>query len=200
MAIENEQEVVDFLKDDKNKDFLEKNGFSTIKEVEKEKPLTAEGVKFFLAGNKDLTKEIGQTYMKDYLKEKTGMEITEELLKDGIYLKKDIEELKRLTVKESLKNVKYADLVMNKIDFSKIKVENGNLNGLNEQITELQKIYKDLFIPTVPNTPPPLPNKGGSEEEKIRAEINELQKKRTTANRLRIMELNRKLQEMNKGE
>lgn len=200
MAIENEQEVVDFLKDDKNKDFLEKNGFNTIKEIEKEKPMTAESVKFFLAGNKDLTKEIGQTYMKDYFKEKTGMEVTEDLLKDGVYFKKDIEELKRLTVKESLKNVKYADLVMSKIDFSKIKIEDGNLSGLNEQIAELQKVYKDLFTPTVPNTPPPLPNQGGSEADKIKAEIEELQKRRTTANRLRIMDLNRQLQEINKGE
>lgn len=198
MAIENEKEVVDFLKDDKNKEFLEKNGFSTVKEIEKEKPMTADNVKSFLAGNKDLTKEIGHIYMQNYFKEKTGMEITEDLLKDGVYFKKDIEELKRLTVKESLKNVKYADLVMSKIDFSKIKIENGNLNGLNEQITELQKIYKDLFTPTVPNTPPPLPNQGGTEEEKIKAEIAELQKKPTMANRLRIMELNRQLQAIEK--
>lgn len=196
MAIENEQEVVEFLKEEKNKDFLEKNGFNTTKEVTVEKPLTIESVKGFLEGNEDIKKEISH----EYLVKIAGREITEDTLKQGIFFKDDIDEAKKLTVKTALRAVKYGDLLLPKIDMNKIQFKDGEISGLDEQINNLQTTYKDLFRPGSDNNTPPSvpPSEPKTEEEKIKAQIEELSKKLTNTNRLKIMELNRQLHALKK--
>ena len=48
--IENEQEVIEYLKKEENKDFLTKNGFSKIETKEVKAPLTEDEVKAFVEG------------------------------------------------------------------------------------------------------------------------------------------------------
>ena len=205
MAIENEQEVIDYLKKEENKDFLSKNGFA--KEVEKQvkTPLTDEEVKGYLAGKPEMTKEVGATAVKAFLKEKLGKEVTEEDLKQGLVLGGALENVKKLAIGKILSGVKYGELLMAKIDFSKIQFKEDKIEGLDEQLTSLKTQYKDLFEPTVTGgtgTPPAVTKtEPKTELEKLNAELEELKKKgNSMMNRARITLLLSKKAELEKGE
>ncbi|CAL7897222.1 Phage minor structural protein GP20 [Fusobacterium necrophorum subsp. funduliforme] len=205
MAIENEQEVIDYLKKEENKEFLSKNGF--VKEVEKQvkTPLTDEEVKGYLAGKPEMTKEVGATAVQNFLKEKLGKEVTEEELKQGLVLGGTLENVKKLAVGKILSGVKYGDLLMSKIDFSKIQFKEDKIEGLDEQLTSLKTQYKDLFEPATTGgtgTPPAIVKKEPqSELEKVNQEIEDLKNKgQSVTNRAKIMMLLNKKTKLEKGE
>ena len=206
--IENEQEVIDYLKKEENKDFLSKNGFSKVEtKVETKEvkvPLTEDEVKAFVEGNKELKSKLSEEMVKGYLKEKLGIDINDETLKQGLVLGGTVENIKKLAVGKILSGVKYGDLLMSKIDFTKINFKDDKIEGLDEQLTKLQETYKDLFNPAGTGgrgqtTPPGLPKMTPSTElEKINQEIEELSKKPSQQNRAKIMVLISKKEELEK--
>ncbi|XGU46924.1 phage scaffolding protein [Fusobacterium necrophorum subsp. funduliforme] len=205
MAIENEQEVIDYLKKEENKDFLSKNGF--VKEVEKQvkTPLTDEEVKGYLAGKPEMTKQVGATAVQAFLKEKLGKEVTEEDLKQGLVLGGTLENVKKLAVGKILSGVKYGELLMAKIDFSKIQFQEDKIEGLDEQLNSLKAQYKDLFEPATAGgagTPPAIVKKEPqSELEKVNQELEELKNKgQSVTIRAKIMMLLNKKAQLEKGE
>jgi len=205
MAIENEQEVIEYLKKEENKEFLSKNGFVTEVEKQVKTPLTDEEVKGYLAGKPDVAKEVGATAVQAFLKEKLGKEVTEEDLKQGLVLGGTLENMKKLAVGKILSGVKYGDLLMSKIDFSKIQFKEDKIEGLDEQLTSLKTQYKDLFEPTVTGgagTPPAIVKKEPqSELEKVNQEIEDLKNKgQSVTNRAKIMMLLNKKAQLEKGE
>ena len=129
--IENEQEVIDYLKKEENKDFLSKNGFSKVetkvetKEVKT--PLTEDEVKAFVEGNKELKSKLSEEMVKGYLKEKLGIDVNDDTLKQGLVLGGTVENIKKLAVGKILSGVKYGDLLMSKIDFSKINFKDDKI-------------------------------------------------------------------------
>ncbi|MDK4481698.1 phage scaffolding protein [Fusobacterium necrophorum] len=205
MAIENEQEVIDYLKKEENKEFLSKNGFMTEVEKQVKTPLTDEEVKGYLAGKPDMTKEVGANAIQAFLKEKLGKEVTEEELKQGLVLGGTLENVKKLAVGKILSGVKYGDLLMSKIDFSKIQFKEDKIEGLDEQLTSLKTQYKDLFEPATTGgggTPPSVAKKEPQTDlEKVNQELEELKNKgQSVANRAKIMMLLNKKAELEKGE
>ncbi|MDK4471148.1 phage scaffolding protein [Fusobacterium necrophorum] len=205
MAIENEQEVIDYLKKEENKEFLSKNGFMTEVEKQVKTPLTDEEVKGYLAGKPEMTKEVGATAVQAFLKEKLGKKVTEEELKQGLVLGGALENVKKLAIGKILSGVKYGELLMAKIDFSKIQFKEDKIEGLDEQLTSLKTQYKDLFEPsstTWQETPPSITKKEPQTElEKIDAELEELKKKgNAPVHRAKIMMLLNKKVELEKGE
>ncbi|KYM62398.1 hypothetical protein A2U09_10060 [Fusobacterium necrophorum subsp. funduliforme] len=205
MAIENEQEVIDYLKKEENKEFLSKNGFMTEVEKQVKTPLTDEEVKGYLAGKPDMAKEVGATAVQTFLKEKLGKEVTEEELKQGLVLGGTLENIKKLAVGKILSGVKYGDLLMSKIDFSKIQFKEDKIEGLDEQLTSLKTQYKDLFEPAATGgagTPPAIIKKEPqSELEKVNQELEDLKNKgQSVTNRAKIMTLLNKKAQLEKGE
>lgn len=205
MAIENEQEVIEYLKKEENKEFLSKNGFVTEVEKQVKTPLTDEEVKGYLAGKPEMTKEVGATAVQAFLKEKLGKEVTQEDLKQGLVLGGTLENVKKLAVSKILSGVKYGDLLMSKIDFSKIQFKEDKIEGLDEQLNSLKTQYKDLFEPSSTGgqgTPPAITKKEPQTDlEKIDAELEELKKKgNAPVHRAKIMMLLNKKAELEKGE
>ena len=200
--IENEQEVIEYLKKEENKDFLSKNGFSKvetkIETKEVKVPLTEDEVE----GNKELKSKLSEEMVKGYLKEKLGVDVNDDTLKQGLVLGGTVENIKKLAVGKILSGVKYGDLLMSKIDFTKINFKDDKIEGLDEQLTKLQETYKDLFNSGVPGgqkTPQGLPKiSPATELEKINQEIEELRKKPSQQNRAKIMVLISKKEELEK--
>ncbi|AYV94651.1 phage scaffolding protein [Fusobacterium necrophorum] len=200
--IENEQEVIDYLKKEENKEFLSKNGFVTEVEKQVKTPLTDEEVKGYLAGKPEMTKQVGATAVQAFLKEKLGKEVTEEDLKQGLVLGGTLENVKKLAIEKILSGVKYGELLMAKIDFSKIQFKEDKIEGLDEQLNSLKTQYKDLFEPGGTSTPPAVTKtEPKTDLEKVNAELEELKKKgNSMMNRARITLLLSKKAELEKGE
>ena len=85
---------------------------------------------------------------------------TEELQKQINTLQEDNERIKKendekimnmrfdAEIEKALSSAKHPDLVSGKIDRTKLKInEDGSVDGLNEQVSELKKSYADLFVP-----------------------------------------------------
>lgn len=54
---------------------------------------------------------------------------------------------------------KHPDLLSSKVDKSKLVIgEDGKVSGIDEQIKDMQKTYKDLFVPSVSGTAPKIPD------------------------------------------
>lgn len=191
MAIENEQEVVDFLKAEENKDFLKNNGFTTVETKEVKSPLNEVEVKAFIEGNEALKKEMDTDAIKKFLKEKLGSDVNDEELKGKLYKSVDYEHLKKMLVIERLSGVQYRDLLLNKIDLNKVEIKGGKVEGLDEQIAVLKTSYAGLFSgQRRENTPPPIPKEEPKTEiEKLEAELEELKAKPSIQNRARIIAL-----------
>lgn len=191
MAIENAQEVVDYLKKEENKDFLKNNGFTTIETKEIKVPITETEVKAFLDGNAELKKQVGTEAVKAFLKEKLGTDITDENLNESLYKAGDYENLKKLLVMERLAGVQYGDLLMQKIDISKVKINADKVEGLDEQITVLKTTYAGLFNTQGKINTPPAPPKEEpkSEVEKLEAELETLKANPSMQNRAKILNL-----------
>ena len=140
--------------------------------------------------------------MKSYVKEKLGIDVNDDTLKQGLVLGGTVENIKKLAVGKILSGIKYGDLLMSKIDFSKINFKDDKIEGLDEQLTKLQETYKDLFNPVGTGgqtTPPGLPKTTPATElEKINQEIEELKKKPSQQNRAKILVLISKKEELEK--
>ena len=126
--IENEQEVIEYLKKEENKDFLSKNGFSKvetkIETKEVKVPLTEDEVKAFVEGNKELKSKLSEEMVKGYLKEKLGVDVNDDTLKQGLVLGGTVENIKKLAVGKILSGVKYGDL-LNLVSVDYLKLVNG---------------------------------------------------------------------------
>lgn len=198
MAIENEQEVIDYLKKEENKDFLSKNGFKTV-ETKEVKTLVSEAeVKAFLEGNAELKKTVGAEAVKNFLKEKLGTEVTDENMNGKLYKADDYEQLKKMLVMERLSGVQYGDLLMQKIDLTKVQIKEDKVEGLDEQINSLKTTYANLFSAQTKTTTPPGPEKKEpqSELEKLEAEAEELKSKPSLQNRAKLMIITSKINEL----
>jgi len=58
-------------------------------------------------------------------------------------------------IQSKLTDTKYPDLLITKFDKSKIVVgADGSVSGVDEQLTSIKEIYKDLFTPTVTGKQP----------------------------------------------
>lgn len=58
-------------------------------------------------------------------------------------------------IRDKLTDTKYPDLLITKFDKSKLVVgADGTVSGIDEQLTGLKEIYKDLFTPDVKGNPP----------------------------------------------
>lgn len=199
MAIENEQEVIDYLKKEENKDFLSKNGFKTVETKEVKTPVSEAEVKAFLEGNAELKKTVGAEAVKNFLKEKLGTEVTDENMNGKLYKADDYEQLKKMLVMERLSGVQYGDLLMQKIDLTKVQIKEDKVEGLDEQINSLKTTYANLFSAQTKTTttPPGLEKKEPqSELEKLEAEATELKSKPSLQNRARLMVITSKINEL----
>jgi hypothetical protein len=100
-------------------------------------------------GKKKMEEELSGLKTKMEEMSKVDIEAMKKEYEDQIVEIKGSVEKERLNMALSgeLKNfgVKYEDLVMSKIDREKLKIEDGKLTGLEEQVVELKKQYVDLF-------------------------------------------------------
>lgn len=88
-------------------------------------------------GNEELEKTIQE--LQDI--NKTTKETYEARIKDMII---------NAAIQAKLTDAKYPDLLVTKFDRSKLSVgADGNVSGIDEQLTTIKETYKDLFIPDV---------------------------------------------------
>lgn len=173
MAIENAQEVIDYLKKEENKDFLKNNGFTTVETKEIKAPVTE-------------------------AKEKLGTDVTDENLNESLYKAEDYENLKKLLVMERLAGVQYGDLLMQKIDMTKVKINGDKVEGLDDQVAVLKTTYAGLFSAQGKTNTPPAPPKEEpkSELEKLEAELEDLKAKPSLQNRAKILALTSQINQL----
>lgn len=152
--------VLEFLKNEENKDFLSENGFQTEKIVEKEVELTDEKVNEYLKAKPEI------------------LENHTKVLKDGV---------KKLIVGKILEKNQYADLLIPKIDLEKIEITD-KITGLDEQLEALKSTYPNLFGATSRTDTPPQKKTEKSDGEIVRIEneIKELSKNPSIVNRAKI--------------
>ena len=158
MAIENKQEVIDWLKAEDNKNFLGENGFNT----EVPAKITDELVTKFIGDNQGYRDKLHNSIETDFLKRKTGLEeIKPEMLGEKLMfesgVKNNNETYKKALIAANMSNVKNSELLMTQIDATKIEFKDGKLEGFGEQLDGLRTKYPDMFNTgeTPPkNTPP----------------------------------------------
>ena len=184
-------QVIEFLNKEENKGFLQQNGFQTTIEttVEREAELTDERVQEFIAKKPDLVKAYENQGISTFLKGKLGKDITEDILNGGLIEANVLDTVKKNVVSEILKTNTYADLLIPKLDLTKIEISGEGITGLTEQLTTLRTSYPGLFgVETPPPGTPPLtkPKENEGEIAKIDSQIEELKKSGTTTNRAKI--------------
>lgn len=188
-------QVIEFLNKEENKGFLQQNGFQTTVEttVEREVELTDERVQEFISKKPDLVKAYENQGISTFLKGKLGKDITEDILNGGLVEASILDKVKKNVVGEVLKTNAYADLLIPKLDLTKIEVSGEGITGLVEQLEVLKTSYPGLFgveTPT-PGTPPLTKTKvNDGEIAKIESQIEELKKAGLTpVNRTKISTL-----------
>ena len=144
---EKAKEIAGKLNSEIPKSFMPKDKFNEVNDQvkdlktqisDRDKQLKDLGEK--AKGNEDLTKQITdlQAANKKAIEE-SDLKIKNITMDNAIKLK----------LKDS--NAKYEDLLLGKVDKSKLIVaDDGSITGLDEQIKTLQAGYKDLFGETVP--------------------------------------------------
>ena len=196
------EQVTEFLNADGNKGYLEEAGFQTTVEKEVQAQYTTEGVESFIKGNQGLRDKLYNSNATKFLKKKLGVEeVTPELLGKDIMLTDKVDDFKKVAAKGYMKDIKYPDLILGKLDFKTINFGETGLDGLDDQLTTIKESYPDLFgtsTPPNPSTPPaPAPNLNKTEKEKLSLEIEELKKKHMTPdNRALIMKKSSILQSL----
>lgn len=158
-GIEDEKidELVGSINKELPKHFIPKNKYNEIAEIRKdlEEQLntanaTIEELKKSNKDNEELQKQIKQyeEQLKN-LKAESEAKIRDLTLDNAI----------KLALKE---NAKYDDLLIGKVDKSKLIIkEDGTIEGLEEQIKTLKEDYKELFVEPLGGYTPN--NKGGSQ-------------------------------------
>ena len=156
------------LGSNEGKQWLTDNKFmiETVKEIEK--PLTAEAVTEFISKNQSLSDKLYNDNATKFLKTKLGDKVTSDDLGKEIVLKSEFDNFKNETIKTAVNFVlsaispKYANMLVNAVDYSKLDVKDGEIVGFKEQIEAFKNTYPDLFNDkTVTSTPAPLPPNNG---------------------------------------
>lgn len=188
-------QVIEFLNKEENKGFLQQNGFQTTVEttVEREVELTDERVQEFISKKPDLVKAYENQGISTFLKGKLGKDITEDILNGGLVEASILDKVKKNVVGEVLKTNAYADLLIPKLDLTKIEISGEGITGLMEQLEVLKTSYPGLFgVETPPPGTPPLAKTKANDGEiaKIESQIEELKKAGLTpVNRTKISTL-----------
>nr|DAX62617.1 MAG TPA: minor structural protein [Caudoviricetes sp.] len=156
------------LGSNEGKQWLADNKFmiETVKEIEK--PLTAEAVTDFISKNQSLSDKLYNDNATKFLKTKLGDKVTSDDLGKEIVLKSEFDNFKNETIKTAVNfglsaiSPKYANMLVNAVDYSKLDVKDGEIVGFKEQIEAFKNTYPDLFNDkTVTSTPAPLPPNNG---------------------------------------
>lgn len=156
------------LESNEGKQWLADNKFmiETVKEIEK--PLTAEAVTDFISKNQSLSDKLYNDNATKFLKTKLGDKVTSDDLGKEIVLKSEFDNFKNETIKTAVNfglsaiSPKYANMLVNAVDYSKLDVKDGEIVGFKEQIEAFKNTYPDLFNDkTVTSTPAPLPPNNG---------------------------------------
>ena len=156
------------LESNEGKQWLTDNKFmiETVKEIEK--PLTAEAVTEFISKNQSLSDKLYNDNATKFLKTKLGDKVTSDDLGKEIVLKSEFDNFKNETIKTAVNfglsaiSPKYANMLVNAVDYSKLDVKDGEIVGFKEQIEAFKNTYPDLFNDkTVTSTPAPLPPNNG---------------------------------------
>lgn len=157
------------LGSNEGKQWLTDNKFmiETVKEIEK--PLTAEAVTEFISKNQSLSDKLYNDNATKFLKTKLGDKVTSDDLGKEIVLKSEFDNFKNETIKTAVNfglsaiSPKYANMLVNAVDYSKLDVKDGEIVGFKEQIEAFKNTYPDLFNDkTVTSTPAPLPPNNGN--------------------------------------
>jgi hypothetical protein len=182
MAIENKEEVIQYIKS--NEGFLQENNFITEKIVEKQAEYTLEGVESFINDNQGLRDKMYNSNVGKYLKKQLGVEeVTPEMLGEKIILGKELDKFKgtakETALKLALKDAKHPELIIPQFDMTKIDFNETGITGIDEQVGTLKEKYPDLFgtKPIKPGTPPALPPGDGNKTEPTYEEFLRMNKK-----------------------
>ena len=155
------------LESNEGKKWLTDNKFmiETVKEIEK--PMTVEAVTEFISKNQSLSDKLYNDNATKFLKTKLGDKITSDDLGKEIVLKSEFDNFKNETIKTAVNfglsaiSPKYANMLVNAVDYSKLDVKDGEIVGFKEQIEAFKNTYPDLFNEKGSSTPPPLPPNDG---------------------------------------
>ena len=128
------------LESNEGKQWLADNKFmiETVKEIEK--PLTAEAVTDFISKNQSLSDKLYNDNATKFLKTKLGDKVTSDDLGKEIVLKSEFDNFKNETIKTAVNfglsaiSPKYANMLVNAVDYSKLDVKDGEIVGFKEQI------------------------------------------------------------------
>lgn len=156
------------LESNEGKKWLTDNKFmiETVKEIEK--PLNDEVVTEYIKRNQKISDRLYNDNATKFLKTKLGDKITSDDLGKEIVLKSEFDNFKNETIKTAVNfglsaiSPKYANMLVNAVDYSKLDVKDGKIVGFKEQIEAFKNTYPDLFNDkTVTSTPAPLPPNNG---------------------------------------
>nr|DAT65356.1 MAG TPA: minor structural protein [Caudoviricetes sp.] len=156
------------LGSNEGKQWLTDNKFmiETVKEIEK--PLTDEVVTEYIKRNQKISDRLYNDNATKFLKTKLGDKVTSDDLGKEIVLKSEFDNFKNETIKTAVNfglsaiSPKYANMLVNAVDYSKLDVKDGEIVGFKEQIEAFKNTYPDLFNDkTVTSTPAPLPPNNG---------------------------------------
>lgn len=155
------------LGSNEGKQWLTENKFmiETVKEIEK--PLTDEIVTEYIKRNQKISDRLYNDNATKFLKTKLGDKVTSDDLGKEIVLKSEFDNFKNETIKTAVNfglsaiSPKYANMLVNAVDYSKLDVKDGEIVGFKEQIEAFKNTYPDLFNEKGSSTPPPLPPNDG---------------------------------------
>lgn len=169
------KDIIEFLNKEENKEFLTENGFQTVVEVEKivETPqeLNDELVQKFINEQQGFRDKFTDETIKGFLRKRAGIEeVTPEMLGKKILFEDQhndqVKAFKKILVEKSINSIN-PKLLSGLIDLDKIEFSEGNLKGLDEQVSNLKKMYPEQFSDGGGYTPPHL-NSGDTRTEKER--------------------------------
>lgn len=155
------------LGSNEGKQWLTDNKFmiETVKEIEK--PLTDEIVTEYIKRNQKISDRLYNDNATKFLKTKLGDKVTSDDLGKEIVLKSEFDNFKNETIKTAVNfglsaiSPKYANMLVNAVDYSKLDVKDGEIVGFKEQIEAFKNTYPDLFNEKGSSTPAPLPPNNG---------------------------------------
>nr|DAN38155.1 MAG TPA: minor structural protein [Caudoviricetes sp.] len=156
------------LGSNEGKQWLTDNKFmiETVKEIEK--PLTDEIVTEYIKRNQKISDRLYNDNATKFLKTKLGDKVTSDDLGKEIVLKSEFDNFKNETIKTAVNfglsaiSPKYANMLVNAVDYSKLDVKDGEIVGFKEQIEAFKNTYPDLFNEKGSSTPAPLPTNNGN--------------------------------------
>lgn len=182
------------LGSNEGKKWLTDNKFmiETVKEVEK--PLTDEVVTEYIKKNQKISDRLYNDNATKFLRTKLGDKISSDDLAKEIVFKNSFDDFKKETIKTAVSfglnaiSPKYANMLVNTVDYTKLDVKDGEIVGFKEQIEALKNTYPDLFNDkTVTTTPAPLPPNDGNSKVKYEdfIKMSDVEKSKLTDDQLK---------------